>query len=150
VEAAYDEMLAVVTANAPGARIDGVLVQHQEPAAREVIAGVVRDATFGPLVMFGLGGVFVEVLRDVVFRIAPLDDRTAGEMVRGIRGLGILTGVRGEKAVDLTAIGGVLRRLGQLAVDFPDIAELDVNPLLATAKGVVAVDARVRLALVER
>lgn len=148
VRAAYEVMLATVAERAPEARIDGVLVQRQQAGGREVIAGVVRDPTFGPLVMFGLGGVFVEVLRDVVFRIAPLDGRTADEMVRGIRGLGILAGARGTTPSDLAAIADTLRRVGQLAVDHPAIAELDVNPLLALERGAVAVDARVRLVAV--
>ena len=146
VAQAFDAMLADVAARAPEARIDGVLVQRQLSGAHEVITGVVRDATFGPLVMFGLGGVFVEVLRDVVFRLAPLDARTSREMVRGIRGLGVLTGARGSTCADLDAIADVVRRVGQLAVDHPAIAELDVNPLLALKHGAVAVDARVRLA----
>ncbi len=144
--AAFDEIMAAVASHAPDARIDGVLVQRLVQGGHETIAGVVRDPTFGPLVMFGLGGVFVEVLRDVVFRIAPLDRRTANEMVRGIRGLGILTGARGTEPADLAAIADVLRRLAQLALDQPEILELDVNPLLAQGGGAMALDARVRLA----
>ncbi|MHB1863098.1 MAG: acetate--CoA ligase family protein [Gemmatimonadaceae bacterium] len=144
--AAFDEIMAAVASHVPDARIDGVLVQRLVQGGHETIAGVVRDPTFGPLVMFGLGGVFVEVLRDVVFRIAPLDRRTANEMVRGIRGLGILTGARGTEPADLAAIADVLRRLAQLALDQPEIVELDVNPLLAQGGGAVALDARVRLA----
>jgi len=144
--AAFDEIMAAVASHAPNARVDGVLVQRLVQGGHETIAGVVRDPTFGPLVMFGLGGVFVEVLRDVVFRIAPLDRRTANEMVRGIRGLGILTGARGTEPADLAAIADVLRRLAQLALDQPEILELDVNPLLAQGGGAMALDARVRLA----
>ncbi len=147
VRSAYDAMLGDVASHLPGARIDGVLVQRQLTGGRETILGVVRDPVFGPLVMFGLGGVFVEVLRDVVFRIPPLDERTADEMVRSIRAIGILTGARGTARADVPAIADALRRLGQLAEDHAAIAELDVNPLLALEDGVVALDARVRLTL---
>ncbi len=145
VRTAYDEMLADVAAHVPGAKVDGVLVQRQLTGGRETILGVVRDPVFGPLVMFGLGGVFVEVMRDVVFRIPPLDERTADEMVRSIRAIGILTGARGTAPSDVAAIADALRRLGQLAEDHPEIAELDVNPLMALEEGAVALDARVRL-----
>ncbi len=99
VRSAYDAMVEGVAAHVPGAKVDGVLVQRQLTGGRETILGVVRDPEFGPLVMFGLGGVFVEVMRDVVFRIPPLDERTADEMVRSIRAIGILTGARGTRAV---------------------------------------------------
>ncbi len=146
VRSAYDAMLAEVASRQPDARVEGVLVQRQQAGGRETILGVVRDPVFGPLVMFGLGGVFVEVMRDVVFRIPPLDERTAGEMVRAIRSIGILTGARGTARSDVAAIADALRRLGQLAEDHPQIAELDVNPLVALEAGAVALDARVRLA----
>src|SRR5690606_25133554 len=112
---------------------------------REMIAGISRDPLFGPVVMFGLGGIFVEVLRDVVFRLAPIDEREAAAMVAGLRGARLLTGVRGQKACDVGALEDALRRLSQLAVDFPEITEVDVNPLLAFEHGAVAVDARVVL-----
>ncbi len=146
VRAAYDDLIATVVERVPGAHVAGALVQRQMSGGRETIAGVVRDPSFGPLVMFGLGGVFVESLRDVVFRMPPLGPRTADEMVRAIRGLGILTGARGSAPSDLAAIADTLRRVGQLALDQPRIAELDVNPLVAFERGVVALDARVRLA----
>ncbi|OYV64389.1 MAG: hypothetical protein B7Z72_13295, partial [Gemmatimonadetes bacterium 21-71-4] len=145
VRAAYDDLLATVARRAPKARVSGVLVQRQLAGGTETIVGVVRDPSFGPLVMFGLGGLFVEAMHDVVFRMPPLGARTADEMVRGIRGLGILTGTRGSPPADLPAIGEVLRRIGQLAVDHPAVAELDVNPLVAFDQGAVALDARVRL-----
>ncbi|MDE3128505.1 MAG: acetate--CoA ligase family protein, partial [Gemmatimonadota bacterium] len=146
VRTAYDDLVAAVARRAPQARVSGVLVQRQLWGGPETIVGVVRDPSFGPLVMFGLGGLFVEAMHDVVFRMPPLGARTADEMVRGIRGLGILTGTRGNPPADLPAIGEVLRRIGQLAVDFPAVAELDVNPLAAFDRGAVALDARVRLA----
>ncbi len=146
VRAAHDDLISTVAERVPGAHVTGVLVQRQMSGGRETIAGVVRDPSFGPLVMFGLGGVFVEALRDVVFRMPPLGPRTAHDMVRAIRGLGILTGARGSAPSDLAAIADALRRVGQLALDQPQLAELDVNPLVAFERGVVALDARVRLA----
>jgi acyl-CoA synthetase (NDP forming) len=112
---------------------------------RELIVGMTRDQGFGPLVMFGLGGVLVEVLGDVAFRIAPFGRADARDLIGSIRGVKLLGAVRGAPPVDRTALEDVLLRVGQLVVDFPEITELDVNPLLATEGGVVAVDARVIL-----
>jgi acetyltransferase len=147
VSAAYDRMHAEVTRRAPGARLDGVIVQRMVRGGREMIAGVTRDRLFGPLVMFGLGGVLVEVLRDVVFRLAPLSERDAADMVAGIRSAAILAGVRGEPPADRAALAEVVRRVAQLAVDFSEIEDMDVNPLLAFERGAVAVDARFRIAV---
>jgi len=137
------EMLDAVRQHAPHATVDGILVQRMIQGGRETIAGLTRDHAFGPLVMFGLGGVFVEAIRDVVFRIAPLRPLDAHDMVRAIRGVAILDGIRGAPPVDFAALVDVLLRVSQLALDVPEIAELDVNPLLAFPNGVVAVDARV-------
>ena len=137
------EMLDAVRQHAPEATIDGILVQRMVQGGRETIIGITRDHAFGPLVMFGLGGVFVEAIRDVVFRIAPLRPLDAHDMVRAIRGVAILDGIRGAKPVDFAALVDVLLRASQLAVDVPEIAELDINPLLAFPDRVVAVDARV-------
>jgi len=141
--AAYDGIMQGVSQRAPGALVHGVLVAHQFRGGRETIVGVTRDKSFGALVMFGLGGVFTEVLRDVVFRLAPLTQADARTMVSGIRGAAILSGVRGHAAVNRVALQDVVRRVAQLAVDFPEIAELDVNPVLAFEKEVLAADARV-------
>lgn len=142
---AWHGMMQRVRDAAPDARIDGVVLQRQVQGGRETIVGVSRDARFGAQLMFGLGGVFVEALRDVVFRIAPIDPSQALDMVRGIRGARVLRGIRGAPPVHEEALVDALCRISQLADDFPDIAELDVNPLLALPEGVVAVDARVRL-----
>ena len=139
------EMLDGVSRLAPQATIDGLLIQRMISGGRETIAGVTRDAAFGPLVMFGLGGIYVEALRDVVFRIAPLTALDVHDMLKGIRGVAILEGVRGEPPADFAALGDVVRRVAQLALDHEDIAELDINPLLAFPQGAVAVDARVLL-----
>ena len=147
VRAAHDELLAAVTAAAPAAKITGVLVQREVAGGTETIVGVSRDPSFGPLVMFGLGGVFVEALRDVVFRLAPLDSTQAADMLAAIRGARVLEGIRGAPPSDRASLARAICAIAQLASDFPQIAELDVNPLLALPDGVLAVDARVRLSV---
>jgi len=112
------------------------------PAGRETIVGLTRIPRVGPMVMFGLGGVYVEVLRDVQFRLAPLLDVDAHRMIRDVRMYGLLEGVRGEPPRDRAALEEALLRVSQLAVRHPRIAEMDINPLLALAEGAVAVDAR--------
>ena len=146
LRAAWEAMMAEVRRKAPDARIEGVLLQRMVEGGRETIAGIARDPSFGPQLMFGLGGIFVEALQDVVFRIAPIDDAQARDMVHGVRGISVLRGLRGAAPVDEVALTDALCRLGQLAADFPQVAELDINPLLAFERGVIAVDARVRLA----
>jgi 4-hydroxybutyryl-CoA synthetase (ADP-forming) len=129
------------------AKIKGVLVQEMVKSAKETILGASQDPTFGPVIMFGLGGIYVEVLKDVVFRVAPIDEREAMNMVESIKTIKLLKGVRGEKPSDLKAIADSLQRLSQLVVDFPDIAEFDINPLLVLeeGKGARVVDARIIL-----
>jgi acyl-CoA synthetase (NDP forming) len=146
VKSACAEMLNGVARAAPQAVIEGILVQRMVPGGRETIVGVSRDRAFGPLVMFGLGGIYVEALRDVVFRIAPFGPLEAHDMLKGIRGVAILEGVRGAPPVDFALLGDVLQRVAQLAIDFEEIAELDINPLLAFPQAVTAVDARILLA----
>ena len=143
--AAYEAMTRDVAARVPNAVIRGALVQHMVAGGLETIVGVSRDRVFGPLLMFGLGGIYVEALRDVVFRVAPVGALDAREMVDGIRGAAILAGMRGRPGVDRAALADVLGRVSQLATDFAEIEELDLNPLLAFGDRVVAVDARVRL-----
>ncbi|MBX6363794.1 MAG: acetate--CoA ligase family protein, partial [Gemmatimonadetes bacterium] len=143
---AYRDLLARVAARVPGARIDGVLVQRMIRGGIETIAGINRERLFGPLLMFGLGGIYVEALRDVVFRVAPIGTLDADDMLAGIRAARILQGTRGRPPADRAALADALLRLSQLAVDIPEIQELDANPLLAFEHGIVAVDARVRVA----
>jgi acyl-CoA synthetase (NDP forming) len=145
VRRAYDQIIAGARSAHPGTEITGVLVQPMVTSGRELIVGMTRDSTFGPLVMFGLGGILVEVLRDVSFRIAPFGRDEAGRMTREIRGARLLDAVRGMPPADRPAIEDVLLRVSRLVCDFPDIAELDVNPLMAMPDGVVAADARVML-----
>ncbi len=124
-----------------------VLVQPMVEGGREVILGGRQDAVFGPVLMFGLGGIFVEAMGDVIWRVAPIQRYDARAMINGIRGSRILSGIRGEKPSDLTAIEDLLLRLSKLLVDFPGIQEIDVNPVkvLASGEGAVALDARVIL-----
>jgi acyl-CoA synthetase (NDP forming) len=143
---AFEEITAGARRAQPGVEITGVLVQQMVKGGREMIVGMSRDPSLGPMLMFGLGGTLVEVLHDVVFRLAPIHRLDAAEMVRGIRGFRLLTGVRGAPPADLGALEDVLLRVSRLATDFPEIAELDLNPVLAFADGVRAVDARVMLA----
>ncbi|MBI4713055.1 MAG: acetate--CoA ligase family protein, partial [Planctomycetes bacterium] len=110
---------------------------------KEVIIGMSTDAQFGPLIMFGLGGIYVEILKDVAFRLAPLTGSDADEMIREIRAYKLLTGVRGEEPADINAIKETLMAVSDLVVAFPEILELDINPLKVFSKGVVALDARV-------
>jgi acetyltransferase len=146
LRAACADMAAAVARAAPGAALDGFLVQRMVRGGRETIVGVARDRVFGPLVMFGLGGVLVEALRDVTFRMAPLAALDAHDLVQGIRGLPLLQGVRGAPPVDFAAVTDTILRVSQMAVDLPEMAELDINPLLAFPDRVIAVDARVLLA----
>ncbi len=131
----------------PNAAIQGIAVQEMVMGGKEVILGMTRDPQFGPLLMFGLGGIYVEVLKDVAFRVAPIGPDEAEAMIREIRSFPLLRGVRGEKASDLAAVVDALCRLSQLCVEFPEILELDVNPLLVrpAGEGAVAIDARLAL-----
>jgi acyl-CoA synthetase (NDP forming) len=123
----------------------GVTVQAMAPAGAEAIVGVTLDPSFGPLVMFGLGGIMVELLRDVVFRVHPLTDRDAHDMVRSVRGYPLLEGFRGAPPGDVAALETALLRVSQLIADHPEIVEMDLNPLrvLRPGHGCVAVDARI-------
>ena len=142
---AYTEILNSVLAASPDARTSGVLVQRQLPAGRELICGITRQPGFGPLVMAGLGGVLVEVLRDTAFRLAPVDELDARDMLSELRGRAILDEFRGQPAADRNAVIDVIVRVARLGADFPEIEELDINPLVASSAGAVAVDARILL-----
>ena len=142
---AYDEMLSQVQEKAPDVPLEGFLLQRMISGGREVILGGKRDPSFGPVVMFGLGGVYVEVFDDVAFRVAPLTREDAEEMIAEVRGSRLLRGIRGEKPSDVEAVADCLLRLSQLLQDFPAIAEVDINPLIVLGKGAKAVDARMVL-----
>jgi len=147
---AFEEILKNVKTNSPGARIEGVLLQNYVTGGTETIIGIHRDPKFGPLLMFGLGGVYVEAYRDVSFRLAPIRELGARNMIQQIRGGKILEGFRGQPPRDMEAIAECIERLSQLAMDLEEVQELDVNPLLAFEKGCKAVDARVIIRSLER
>jgi acyl-CoA synthetase (NDP forming) len=129
----------------PQAHITGVLLQPMVPRSRELLLGVVRDPQFGPMVVVGLGGIYVEVLNDTSARLAPVTQAEAREMLEELRMAPLLRGVRGELPVDLRALAEAISRFSSLAVDLPDLAEFELNPLMAGPDGVVAVDARATL-----
>src|SRR3990172_5526353 len=143
VKKAFDEIVAAAKKAEPKARIDGVAVQKMAPAGTEGIVGMSKDPQFGPVLMFGLGGIFVEVLKDVAFRIVPLEARDARQMVREIKGFAVLEGVRGQPPADLAALEGLILQLSEFVEAHPEIEELDLNPVFAYADGVIAVDARI-------
>ncbi|HJW76803.1 MAG TPA: acetate--CoA ligase family protein [Thermoleophilia bacterium] len=139
----FVQLMATVRARRPEARIDGALVARQVRAGRELIIGAVHDATFGPTVMVGLGGVFAEALDDVSFRLAPLQREDALDMLRELRGFALLGAHRGEGPVDLDAVAGMAVRVGDLVSSHPEIVEIDLNPVAVSEEGCVALDARI-------
>jgi acetyltransferase len=147
LEEAFFDITSNIQLRQPEARIIGVMVQEMIPKGKEVILGITRDMQFGPMIMFGLGGIYVEVLKDVAFRIAPLSVESADAMIRDIRSFPLLRGVRGEVPADIEGIRDALLRLSQMAVDLPEIIEVDINPLLVCpeGQGAVAVDARITI-----
>ncbi len=144
----FDLLMYRASRYMPEAEIWGALVQEMVPQGKEVIIGINRDPQFGPLLLFGLGGIYVEALKDISFRIAPIARWEAEEMITEIRAYPLLRGFRGEKPSDLKAIAECILRVSQLAVDFPEIVELDINPLMVNeeGKGAVAIDMRLVLA----
>ena len=145
VAAAFDEIVEAAQRAQPGATILGVSVQKMARPGVEVIMGMTKDPQFGPVLMFGLGGVFVEVLKDVAFRIVPLEPRDARQMIRDIQGFPVLEGFRGQEPTDLAALEGMLMRLSAFIEEHPEIQELDLNPIFAYKDGALAVDARIVL-----
>ena len=145
VRSGYDEMMRKISSVAATAKIEGVSIQSMAKPGIEVIVGATTDPQFGPVMMFGLGGVFVEVLKDVSFRVVPLEPRDAKQMVREIDALPILEGVRGQEGADLQALESLLLSVSELIERRPEIAELDLNPVFAYSDGAIAVDARIVL-----
>jgi acyl-CoA synthetase (NDP forming) len=141
VRSAYHDIAAALQLAEPA-----VLVQPMAAGQVELVAGIVHDPLFGSLVMVGLGGVHTEVFADRAFRLVPMTDRDAGRMWRSLRVAPLLTGYRGSPAVNTVALEDLLLRLGRLADELPEVAELDLNPVLASAEGVLVVDAKMRLA----
>ena len=144
-KAAFDEIVAAAKKAQPDAHIDGVSVQKMARPGIEVIMGMSQDAQFGPVLMFGLGGILVEVLKDVSFRLVPITPRDARQMVQEIKGRPLLEGYRGQEPADVAALEKLLLRLSDFIEAHPEIAELDLNPIFAYKDGALAVDARVIL-----
>jgi acyl-CoA synthetase (NDP forming) len=145
VSAAYDAIVAAAKAAKPDAAIDGVAVQRMAEPGVEVIVGMTTDAQFGPVLMFGLGGVLVEVLKDVAFRVVPITPRDARQMMHDIQGFPLLQGYRGQEPADTAALEDLLMKLSTFIEAHPELEELDLNPVFAYPKGAVAVDARITL-----
>ncbi|MGI8552972.1 MAG: acetate--CoA ligase family protein [Dehalococcoidia bacterium] len=145
VRAAFDRIMAGAGTARPEAKLDGVSVQAMARPGTEVIIGVIRDPQFGPVLMFGLGGILVEVLRDVSFRLIPVSRRDVRQMIREITAFPLLEGYRGREPADLTAIEDMLLKVSGLVEAHPEIEELDLNPVLAYRDSALAVDARVVL-----
>ncbi|MFP3255027.1 MAG: acetate--CoA ligase family protein [Thermoplasmata archaeon] len=142
---AFEKIILNVKTKVPNAEIIGVALQEMAPQGTESIIGSTKDVQFGPTVMFGLGGIFVEVMKDVSFRIAPFSKSTAIDMINELNGKAILYGVRGEKPKDIESLSDAISRVSQLVTDFPEIKELDANPTLVYEEGIKVVDARIIL-----
>ena len=145
VEQAYDEIMTSCRAYAPDADIEGVSVQGMARPGTEIIMGMIRDGSFGPVVMFGLGGVLVEVLKDVSFRIVPIEKGDAIEMTGEIQGRKLLEGYRGQDPADVPCLQEMLVKLSDFVNTTPGIEEIDMNPVFAYSNGAVVVDARIIL-----
>ena len=145
VERAYDEIMASAKKKFPNAVIEGVTVQNMARPGIEVIMGMVKDPSFGPVIMFGLGGVFVEVLKDVAFRIVPIETSDAVDMINEIKGKRLLEGYRGQEPADVACLQQMLLKLSDFVNMIPEIEEIDMNPVFAYKDGAVVVDARIIL-----
>ncbi len=145
VSAAFDEIMAATKKATAKANVHGVAVQAMAKQGTEVILGMSKDPQFGPVLMFGLGGVLVEVLKDVAFRIVPLTPRDAGQMVREIKGYPVLEGYRGQDPADVARLEQAILTLSEFVEGHPEIKELDMNPIFAYKDGIAAVDARIVL-----
>jgi acyl-CoA synthetase (NDP forming) len=142
---AYDGIISMIKKQEPAAKIQGVSVQPMARPATEVIIGMSKDPQFGPVLMFGLGGILVEVLKDVSFRIVPLTRRDAREMIGEIKGYPILEGYRGQEPANIAVLEELLLKVSAFVDSKPEIAELDINPIFAYSDGALAIDARVIL-----
>jgi acyl-CoA synthetase (NDP forming) len=142
---AYSEMMAAIKKEMPGARIEGVSVQRMSTSGVELIIGMSKDPQFGPVIMFGLGGILVEVLEDVSFRLVPVSKLDAAEMVREVKGYALLEGYRGQKPVDISRLEDIIVQVSDFIEKNPRIKELDLNPLFAEGKDIAAADARIVL-----
>ena len=145
VGAAFDDIMANSKAAEPNARINGVSVQEMAKQGTEVIVGMTTDPQFGPVMMFGLGGVMVEILKDVAFRVVPINERDARQMIDEIKGKPLLDGYRGSDAADIGKLQELLLKVSAFVEQHPEVAELDLNPVFAYKDSAKAVDARIVL-----
>ena len=145
VKKAYDEILKKVRKQYPDAIIHGVSVQKMALPGTEVIVGTSKDPQFGPVIMFGLGGIFVELLKDVSFRVIPVEPRDAQEMIKEIKGYPLLQGYRGKEPANISALIEIILKISKLIEENPQIKELELNPIFAYKNKAVAVDARIIL-----
>ncbi len=142
---AFNKIIENIKKHNKKARIYGVLVQEMAPSSIEVIVGSIKDSQFGPTLMFGFGGTYVELMKDVSFRIAPIDEYDAKEMISEVKAYPILTGYRGQPPADIDALIKILLKVSNLVMDHQEIKELDLNPVMIYEKGVKIVDARIIL-----
>ncbi len=145
VKRAYQDILSNVKNFNPDAKIVGILIQEMAEIDREVIVGMIKDPQFGPAIMFGLGGIFVEVLKDVTFRVVPITRYDAMQMINEIKALPILKGVRGKKPIDFDKLVDILINVSRLVTDHPEIEELDLNPVTISPTNAKVLDARIIL-----
>lgn len=145
VEKAYNKIMSAVKTKKPSSRITGILVQEMAPSSTEIIVGSIKDPQFGPTLMFGLGGIFVEVYKDTTFRIAPITIDEAKEMISEIKAYSLLKGYRGQPKADIDAIAKVLMNTSKLVMNHQEIKELDLNPIMVYENGLKTVDARIIL-----
>lgn len=142
---AYDEIISAIKKHQPSAKIHGVSVQPMARPATEVIIGMSKDPQFGPVLMFGLGGILVEILKDISFRIVPLTGRDANEMIREIKGYPVLEGYRGQEPANIAVLEQMLLKVSEFVESRHEIKELDINPIFAYSDSALAIDARVIL-----
>lgn len=147
---AYSEIMSSIKEKYPNAAIQGLAIQRMAPPGLEVIVGMSKDVQFGPVLMFGLGGILVEVLKDVSFRIVPVTRRDAAEMIREIKGYPLLEGYRGQEPADISALEELIVKVSQFVDQNPEMKELDLNPIFAYRDRAVAVDARIILETPEK
>jgi len=145
VERAHRTILTNVNNHQPSAKISGILIQEMAPSSTEVIIGAIKDDQFGPTIMFGLGGIFVEILKDVAFRIAPVTKQEAELMITEIKAYPVLKGYRNQPPLDINAIAEIIVNTSKLVTDHQEIKELDLNPIMVYEKGAKTVDARIIL-----
>jgi len=145
VQSAYKQIMNNVKKHKPNAKMVGMLVQEMAPQSTEVIVGATKDPQFGPTLMFGLGGIFVEILKDVTFRIAPVTEDEAREMITAVKAYPLLKGYRNMPPADIEAIVEILLNTSRLVMEHQEIKELDLNPIMVYEKGAKTVDARIIL-----